>query len=115
MQRERASQPRSSSSTQPRHISESLGEAARLAGVPGGPELVAIQRHWEAAVGPYIASHARPRKLVKGVLVVSADHPALACELRLLSEELLGRLRESVGSCVESVTVAVDRRAGAGW
>lgn len=48
---------------------------------------------WEELVGPEIARHAQPRSLRGGVLVLTADQPAWATQLRYMGPELLARVR----------------------
>jgi predicted nucleic acid-binding Zn ribbon protein len=55
--------------------------------------LTAVFSRWEQLVGPDIAAHARPRSWREGVLVVVADHPAWATQLRFMAGDLLGRIR----------------------
>jgi predicted nucleic acid-binding Zn ribbon protein len=65
---------------------------------------------WAAAVGEEIASHARPTAIREGVLVLEADDPAWAGQLRWLGADLLARLAEAAGSPVaERLEVRVKR------
>ncbi|MGO9458446.1 MAG: DciA family protein, partial [Acidimicrobiales bacterium] len=74
---------------------------ARLgpAGVPPAPaaSLSAVFSRWEEIAGPAVARHVRPVTLRGGVLVVAADHPAWATQVRALGTGLLDRVGEVSG------------------
>jgi predicted nucleic acid-binding Zn ribbon protein len=53
--------------------------------------------HWDAAVGPTIARHARPLRLRRGTLVVGVDGAAWMQELQFLKHELRARLNARLG------------------
>jgi predicted nucleic acid-binding Zn ribbon protein len=52
---------------------------------------------WERVVGPDLAAHCRPVKLVDGELTVEAESTAWATQLRLLTGRLLGQIGKQVG------------------
>lgn len=52
---------------------------------------------WAKIVGPQLAAHTRPESFDEGELVVSADSPAWATQVRLLAPQLLGRLADELG------------------
>lgn len=52
---------------------------------------------WERVVGPDLAAHCRPVKLVDGELTVEAESTAWATQLRLLAGRLLGQIGKQVG------------------
>ena len=52
---------------------------------------------WERVVGPDLAAHCRPIKLVDGELTVEAESTAWATQLRLLAGRLLGQIARQVG------------------
>jgi predicted nucleic acid-binding Zn ribbon protein len=52
---------------------------------------------WEKVVGPDIAAHSRPVKLVDGELTVEAESTAWATQLRMLAGSLLQRIAKEVG------------------
>lgn len=52
---------------------------------------------WERVVGPDLAAHCRPIKLVDGELTVEAESTAWATQLRLLAGRLLGQIAKQVG------------------
>ena len=52
---------------------------------------------WERVVGPDVAAHSRPIKLVDGELTVEAESTAWAMQLRLLAAKLLKQIAGEVG------------------
>jgi predicted nucleic acid-binding Zn ribbon protein len=91
----------------PRPVVASLAEATRALGVDGAVELAGVQALWSEVAGEAVAAHAWPVLLRQGVLKVAVDHNAWAVELRLLSADLLQRLR---GPCpaVRAIVVQVS-------
>jgi predicted nucleic acid-binding Zn ribbon protein len=62
-------------------------------GAPRAALLTVLFSKWEQLVGPDIAAHARPRSLRQGTLVVIADQPAWATQLRFMTSDLLTRIQ----------------------
>jgi predicted nucleic acid-binding Zn ribbon protein len=83
---------------EPQPVAASLGEVTRRLGMPDTGVLATVFSRWEQLVGPDVASHAVPRSLRKGILVIEVDHPAWATELRWLSADLLARVQAETGS-----------------
>jgi predicted nucleic acid-binding Zn ribbon protein len=81
----------------PRPVGESLGRVTAGLGMPPPPALGALFGRWDEVVGPAVAAHARPRSLRGGTLVVVADDPAWAAQLRWLEAELLRRIEAVAG------------------
>lgn len=52
---------------------------------------------WDRLVGPEIAAHCRPERLVDGELVLVAESTAWATQLRLMSRALISRLAGELG------------------
>lgn len=98
----------------PLPVASSLGDAARLLGLDGAVELAAVNRSWAAAVGPQVAAHCWPVALAHGQLTVATDHPAWACELRILSLQLLSEISSMVPA-VQSLVVQVSPRSARDW
>jgi len=67
-------------------------------GVAGPDVLSTVFGHWAELVGPSMAAHVRPLRLQQQTLVVSADHPAWATQVRHLATEILARLRDACGA-----------------
>ncbi|PRX99579.1 DUF721 domain-containing protein [Allonocardiopsis opalescens] len=117
--RERGAQPRASG----RRRGGGAGRSRRAAGDPqafgaaiadllasrGWNDRAAAQGvfgRWDGIVGAKVAEHTRPVSLDDGVLVVAADSPAWATQVRLLAATLVRRLNEELGhGSVRSVTV----------
>ena len=78
---------------EPRPVADSLDRVTRAFGAPRARLLASVFSRWEELVGPEIADHAQPRSLHGGVLVLTADQPAWATQLRYLAPELLARVR----------------------
>jgi predicted nucleic acid-binding Zn ribbon protein len=73
-------------------MAEALGVVAGRLGMGRSDVLAAIFGRWEELVGASVAEHVRPVRLDAGTLVVSADHPAWATQLRHLAPEILERV-----------------------
>ena len=94
----------------PRPIGESLDRYANRAGSTRSVLQVVFGR-WADVVGPDVAAHARPVSLKEGALVVVADDPTWASQLRWLGADLLARLAEAAGEPVaDRLDVRVRRR-----
>jgi hypothetical protein len=78
-------------------MSEALGAVAGRFGL-GRTDLISVVfGRWEELVGPSVAAHVHPVRLVAGTLVVSADHPAWATQIRHLAPEILERVASECG------------------
>ena len=53
---------------------------------------------WPQIVGPQLAAHTSPESFDDGELLVSADSPAWATQVRLLTPQLIARLAEELGA-----------------
>ena len=62
---------------------------------------------WDDAVGPQISGHVTPIKLDNGVLLVEADQPAWATQVKFLSDTIISRLHEVARVEVDRVEVRV--------
>jgi predicted nucleic acid-binding Zn ribbon protein len=80
-----------------RPVGDSLPGLAKRLGAPPPALLTAVFAQWEDLVGPAIAAHARPLSVSRRVLLIGADHPGWATQLRYLSADLLRRLAASAG------------------
>lgn len=95
----------------PRPVGESIDRWLAMAGGPAAPVLRTLFADWSDLVGPAIAEHAHPRRLVDGTLLLAVDEPAWATQLKWLESDLLGRLAEAVGpGVVQRIEVAVRPR-----
>jgi predicted nucleic acid-binding Zn ribbon protein len=77
-------------------------------------ELATLGRQWARLVGDEVAAHSWPASWKNGALTLATDHHAWASELRLLSGDLLARLRDA-GFDVSSLMVQVSPWEGRGW
>ncbi len=92
----------------------SLGsEVERLLRRPGWGERLGAGRvaaHWPEIVGEELASRCEPVRLAGRVLVVRAESPAWATQLRYLSGQLLERLAVVVSDAtVREISIIVGR------
>jgi len=91
-----------------RRVADDLDVLVRRLGVPAGRAGAAVFTHWPEAVGEAVAAHAQPLSMRGTTLVVGVDAPAYATQLRMLTPQLLARLREMVGvGVVDAVEVRV--------
>jgi predicted nucleic acid-binding Zn ribbon protein len=75
-------------------LAESLGALSDRLGVGQVDVVTVVFSRWEELVGPAVASHVQPQRIDGATLVVIADHPAWATQLRHLAPEILARVAE---------------------
>ena len=90
-----------------------LGDALRVLVAKAGLERPLAEGRvfnaWSDVVGAQVAARARPVRLVRGHLVVSAASSAWACELQLWSGALVEKLNAAAGErVVGRVSFRVD-------
>jgi len=91
-----------------------LRRTARTLGLEPALHLAGVRAAWPDVVGPALAAAASPRALRGYRLLVDAEHPLAAQEIRLREEEILERLRERFPDAgLRQIRVAVRGR-GAG-
>ncbi|MCZ7535598.1 MAG: DUF721 domain-containing protein [Acidimicrobiia bacterium] len=96
---------------EPRPLGDALAAVARDLGVGDPRVLGALHSRWADLVGDQLASHARPRSLLDGVLTIEVHDPAWATQVRYLGETLRERAVDILGEgSVRSVRVVVARR-----
>ena len=67
-----------------------------------------ILRAWQDIVGPFIALHSTPQRLVEGVLHIRVLQPAMLYELdRTLRADILAKLKQRFGRAVRDVKFRV--------
>jgi predicted nucleic acid-binding Zn ribbon protein len=93
----------------PRRVKESLDAVASRLGNPDADTLSAVFVQWEEIAGESVASHVQPVRLKDGVLVVAADHPAWATQIRALSATVLQRIGDITGCAPTRLEVTVRR------
>ena len=59
-----------------------------------GGAMFLVYQHWGDAVGPTIADHCKPRRVVDNYLLIDVDHPGWATEIKYLEQELIAKLRD---------------------
>lgn len=82
----------------PIRLSDALRVVSERIGAPRPDVLTAVFGRWEDVVGPSMAAHVRPLRLQEDALVVAADHPAWASQVRHLAADILARLQDACGA-----------------
>lgn len=67
-------------------------------GIDGAAAVMRILEHWDAAVGPEVALHARPSVLRGTTLEVTADSSVWSQQVQFLRPQILAALRERLGA-----------------
>jgi len=67
----------------------------------------AVFSRWEEIAGPAIAGHVQPLRISGDVLVLRADHPAWATQVRALAPTLLAQIREITGGSPTRLEVVI--------
>jgi predicted nucleic acid-binding Zn ribbon protein len=93
----------------PRPIRESLDAVVRHIAPHGAGEFGAIFGRWEEIVGTVLAAHVHPIRVTEDTLVVAADQPAWATQVRALSATVLSQIGERVGRAPSRLEVVVRR------
>ncbi len=69
--------------------------------------LASVLGRWEEIAGAELAGHSHPVGMSGTTLVVATDHAARATQVRMLSSELLERIRDVTGSAPREIRVVV--------
>ena len=78
-------------------IAQALGEVASKLGA-GRAEIVGtVFGRWSQIVGASVADHVRPVRMEGDTLLLHADHPAWATQIRLLAPEILAAVADACG------------------
>jgi predicted nucleic acid-binding Zn ribbon protein len=93
----------------PRRVSETLDAVVRHIAPQSAGEFGAIFGRWEEIVGPALAAHVRPVRITAEALVVAADHPAWATQVRALGSTVLAQVGEVAGKAPAHLEVVVRR------
>jgi predicted nucleic acid-binding Zn ribbon protein len=95
-------------------VGSAVERVLRHLGAPKADTLGRVFGEWATLVGAKIAAHAEPVEITDGRLVVRAQDPAWANQLRWLERDLLARLDVTLGvGVVTAVDVRVGTAAGA--
>jgi predicted nucleic acid-binding Zn ribbon protein len=90
-------------------VAAAVEHVLRHLGAPPPDALATVFGAWPRLVGPRIAEHAEPVAVRDGTLVVRAQDPAWASQLRWLERELVERLADALGG---GVVTAIEVRVG---
>lgn len=82
---------------EPQSLGSAIEELLTNRGWEVQASVATVFARWPAIVGSELAAHTRPESFDDGELVVVADSPAWATQVRLLTAKLIGRLREELG------------------
>ncbi len=93
----------------PRRLTESLDVVIRRVAPQSAGEFGTIFGRWEQIVGPTLATHVRPVRVTDEALVVAADHPAWATQIRALGTTVLAQVAEAAGWAPARLEVVVRR------
>jgi predicted nucleic acid-binding Zn ribbon protein len=104
---------RSSGSDGPRRVGESLDAVVTRLGPTDASSFGAIFGRWEAIAGPALSAHVQPVRLTDdNTLVLAADHPAWATQVRSLGQSLLTEVARVAGVAPTRIDVVVRHRSG---
>lgn len=80
-------------------------------GMAGTDVLSILFGKWDELVGTSVAAHVQPHRLQGDSLVVTADHPAWATQIRHLAPEILSRLSDACppGTAPQRLEVRIRR------
>jgi predicted nucleic acid-binding Zn ribbon protein len=93
---------------EPRLVRDSLPRLTQLFGAPVPSVLTALFARWEEIVGPLIAAHAWPVRVVDGVLRIGVEQPGWATQLTFLAPDLLRKVAAATGdSSIQKIEVKV--------
>lgn len=95
-------------------LTSSLDAVVKSLRGPSRKAVGGVFGRWDEAVGEQVAAHVRPVKLDAGVLVVEADEPGWATQMKFLAATVIERLGEVAGVQVDRIDVRVDRRGARG-
>jgi len=91
----------------PRPLSDALDVLVGHFGQGDAGAFGAVFARWEEIAGPAIAGHVRPLRISGEVLVLRADHPAWATQVRALGPTILARVAEVTGGAPSRLEVVV--------
>jgi predicted nucleic acid-binding Zn ribbon protein len=92
-------------------IGEALGEVASKLGAGRAEVIGTLFGRWTDIVGSGMAAHVRPVRIEGDTLVVQADHPAWATQVRHLATDILDRVRDACGESEAPRRIEVRVRA----
>lgn len=78
----------------PIHIAEIVSRTTQRFGMEEKLALYRVWDKWEDVIGPQIATHAKPARLCRGVLVIRVENPSWLQELHFLKARIMDKLKE---------------------
>jgi predicted nucleic acid-binding Zn ribbon protein len=93
----------------PRRVSESLEVIVQGISPQTAGEFGVVFGKWEDIVGARLAAHVQPVRATAEALVVAADHPAWATQIRALSTTVLAEVARAAGRAPQRLEVVVRR------
>ena len=95
----------------PRKVGDSLDDLLRHLGSSRSETLATVFGNWSEVVGDRVAAHTEPVAVRQGALVIVADDPAWASELRWQSARICERARAVLeDDSIERITVRTGSR-----
>ena len=91
----------------PRPLSDALDVLVGHFGQGDAGAFGAVFARWEEIAGPAIAGHVQPLRISGDALVVRADHPAWATQVRALAPTLLAQVSEVTGCAPTRLEVVI--------
>lgn len=88
-------------------------QLSRLLGSLGSDDATSVRGvfgAWRDIVGEAVAEHVQPVKLDRSTLVVEADDPHWATEMRFLESTVCAKLSQQTSTPVTSLDVRIKRR-----
>ncbi|MFC5051902.1 DUF721 domain-containing protein [Rubritalea spongiae] len=80
--------------------SEHLEGLLKDLGIQGGMDEERLRKAWSKVAGDFVAKHAEPESLKKGVLVLVVVQPSMRFHLEQMKGKLLKNLRDELGEGV---------------
>ena len=77
--------------------SEHLDKLLSKMGVSGGMDEQKLRNAWVKVAGDFVAKHAEPESLKKGILVLTVIQPSMRFHLEQMKGQLLKNLRDELG------------------
>lgn len=81
-----------------RSIRDSLGAVLDADTIKALSEIACLRRCWPDIVGPMLAARSEPLSIEQDCLILAADHPVMAQELRLLQSQILKVCSKRLGT-----------------
>jgi len=82
---------------EPRRVGDVVGAVLDDLGLEGASAVLRIAERWEAVVGPEVARHCQPERLLGTVLEATVDTSVWCQQLQLHRPAILAALRRELG------------------